>query len=297
MSKYCIGNYIHDMRKEKGYTQEDLAFGICSSGTLSRIENGKQVPSASTYEALMQRLGESPQLFSVYVSREELEYDKMNRTILSMLVKNQWRELGAILKIYEQNIQQENHRGRQFLLYTRAILRSYQNETSDNVLQELQKALEITIPQYNEKELLSKRTMTYDEFIIWNNIAIQHRRMGEHKRAFLILKKLLKYLERQNVDEEDTARLYPVILHNLAQWHNQENSYEKAVKTCARGVELCIDYGKLYPLPYLLYQQAIGLNGMGNISEAGELFQQAKIILGVMKRGTANLELEIAITL
>ncbi|WP_075717340.1 helix-turn-helix domain-containing protein [Roseburia sp. 499] len=54
---YEIGSFIHDLRVERGYSQEELCYGICSTGNLSKIENGIRMPNRKTIEALMQRLG------------------------------------------------------------------------------------------------------------------------------------------------------------------------------------------------------------------------------------------------
>ena len=40
-----------------GLTQEELCEGLCEPATLSRIENGRQAPSRSRANALLQRLG------------------------------------------------------------------------------------------------------------------------------------------------------------------------------------------------------------------------------------------------
>ena len=40
MAIYSMGEVIRRLRKEKGYTQEELSEGICTPGGLSRIENG-----------------------------------------------------------------------------------------------------------------------------------------------------------------------------------------------------------------------------------------------------------------
>ena len=45
-----LGDIIRDLRKSKKITQEELADGICSSVSISRIENGTQMPSGSTLE-------------------------------------------------------------------------------------------------------------------------------------------------------------------------------------------------------------------------------------------------------
>ena len=45
MQKNTLGEIIHHLRKKAGLTQEALADGICSPVSISRIENGKQMPS------------------------------------------------------------------------------------------------------------------------------------------------------------------------------------------------------------------------------------------------------------
>ncbi len=57
MYYYSCGQLIKKLRKNGGLTQEELADGICSVSTISRIENDRQVPHLKKMEALLQRLG------------------------------------------------------------------------------------------------------------------------------------------------------------------------------------------------------------------------------------------------
>lgn len=57
MPIFQFGFMIKQRREELGYTQEDLADGICSVPTLSRIENGDRMPTREHFEMLIQRLG------------------------------------------------------------------------------------------------------------------------------------------------------------------------------------------------------------------------------------------------
>ena len=51
LATYEIGQRIRGVRESRGMTQEELADGICSTGTLSKIENGLQVPKRKTFTA------------------------------------------------------------------------------------------------------------------------------------------------------------------------------------------------------------------------------------------------------
>lgn len=62
-----LGETIRSLRKRAGLTQEQLAEGICSPVSVSRIENGRQMPSRPVLDALLARLGSGTyQLCDVY---------------------------------------------------------------------------------------------------------------------------------------------------------------------------------------------------------------------------------------
>jgi len=54
MSVFQLGPILKARREELGLSQEDLADGICSVPTLSRIENGERMPTKNHFEMLMQ---------------------------------------------------------------------------------------------------------------------------------------------------------------------------------------------------------------------------------------------------
>jgi ribosome-binding protein aMBF1 (putative translation factor) len=51
-----IGKRIHDVRKTKGISQEDLAKGICSQAQISKIEKGQSHPTVKTLFLISERL-------------------------------------------------------------------------------------------------------------------------------------------------------------------------------------------------------------------------------------------------
>mgnify|MGYP001724095952 CR=1 FL=1 len=54
-----LGSTIRLLRRQRHLTQEQLAEGICSPITVSRIENGHQMPSKAILDALLSRLHSS----------------------------------------------------------------------------------------------------------------------------------------------------------------------------------------------------------------------------------------------
>lgn len=69
MSIHNKGALIQTARKKANLTQEQLASGICSTNTLSLIENGTLTISSSYFEALLSRTGASYSAYPHYHSR------------------------------------------------------------------------------------------------------------------------------------------------------------------------------------------------------------------------------------
>ena len=63
MATYVIGDFIRETRIRKGYTQEEVSYGICTPASLSRIENGMQTPGRYILDKLMERLGMENSVF------------------------------------------------------------------------------------------------------------------------------------------------------------------------------------------------------------------------------------------
>ena len=58
MIYYTMGEVIKESRIRSKMTQREVARGICSTATIARIEQGKQMPSRRVLEELFRRLGE-----------------------------------------------------------------------------------------------------------------------------------------------------------------------------------------------------------------------------------------------
>lgn len=60
MRSNSLGEIIRSLRKQAGLSQEELADGICSPVSISRIENGTQMPSGNVLDETMEaiRMGE-----------------------------------------------------------------------------------------------------------------------------------------------------------------------------------------------------------------------------------------------
>ena len=85
MDEITFGEVIRSIRKAKGMTQEEVAEGICSTSSLSKMENGSQVPSRQRFQKIMERLGEPGYSYAHFFSSGEAEREQYRREALEAL--------------------------------------------------------------------------------------------------------------------------------------------------------------------------------------------------------------------
>ena len=83
-----IGAVIRRRRVELGLSQEDLADGVCSVTTLSRIENGERMPTQNHLEILLQRIGYSDMMVQSYLSEEDFLAHDLKFKIRQAFIEN-----------------------------------------------------------------------------------------------------------------------------------------------------------------------------------------------------------------
>lgn len=285
MAKYVVGDFIYHVRTKRGYTQEELAEGICTTGTLSKIENGSRMPSVSTYEALMQRLGEPASLFSVYLGKRELEADNFYRKMIRVLARRESTNPVIMLQEYGAALVKYRLKESPIMICLKAICHTMMEEPPQKVLKELYAALKLTEPIDAEIwRKSSKKLLTFDEIMIWNNIAIQYKRMEQYERAIAIWRGLREYLNVREVDREEMAKIYPIIVYNLAGMYAMEKIYTEAIRHSEEGIQTCIEYGRLFPLPYLLRQKGQELKELGDLYASEECIRKSEILWDIVKQ-------------
>lgn len=277
MSGYTLGDLIYETRKQLGVTQEELAFGICAPGTLSKIENGLAVPKRRNYEALMQRLGKSAGSCEVCSSRNDRELHTMMRKIMRKIAADDIQGGYELLEEFRKKAGVEPLT-MQFIQYITAIIHGRQKTEPKLVLEELFRALGMSIRDV-KNYAAQRRRYTFDEMIIFNNIAIQYQRQGELKKALRVLIWLKEYLEERGAVDETKEKVYPLILHNTANLLYGKAIFHDALELYDAGIDSCMQCGRYHLLPYLLHGKsachiALGDKEEADISgrQAGELF-------------------------
>lgn len=289
MANYTVGEMVYEHRTARGYSQEELSFGICSTSSLSRIENNCQIPGRTIFEALMQRLGVSDSLFSVYVSREEMEIHKLVQEMAWSLERLNFGKVKRIVEELEGRLGRNSHLDRQYVAFAKA--RVFLDRTGDRekYFEMLLAAIRMTMADFEPEKGFQRRLLTFHEITILNNIAVELYGSGRDGTGLKLLFELKEYMDTHIIDEEEKAKKYPLILYNITTRLGGQDRHQEAYELCGQAIEYCIEHNKLIALPYLLTNMASASAELKMGAKAEELFQQAVMLFAICKK-EANVE-------
>ena len=233
MALYNIGNFIKQRREELGITQNELAEGLCSPVTLSRLENGTQTPHQSTVRALLQRLGYSDALMFQAAGREEFEIAQLKvkiRQLYNTRDRDGARELFAKLGEYKGFFSVSD---RQFyeIIY---VLLNKENIPVSKAAEMLENAIRLTHPNYRRDN--PPKVLCYEESLAMINIAVFIDMGGERDNAIDVLYYLKRYYEQHFIDIENVKKMLPMIMYDLSKILGLAGRYDECIEVCMQGI-------------------------------------------------------------
>lgn len=261
MRETFIGEKIRQRRLALGLTQEELCEGLCEPSTLSRIENGRQTPSRSRANALLQRLGLPNDRYYAILTPKEAEVDSLQESINTYL--EQFEQMLGEDKIQAQKaalnelekldmVIDDDHIIRQYILAKRAMLGTVEKPYDfDTRLDMLLRAIRMTVPGF-DPQMMDGHLYSLDETEIINQIGTVYSLNGQNKKAAGIFSQLLSYVERHYEDVTRPSRYLSLISYNYARELCLLGYYQKAIEVAEVGRISCLKYGYCQFLPGLL---------------------------------------------
>ena len=280
MAHYAVGSLIREARERQKYSQEELSYGICTASTLSRIENGIQAPGKRILEALMQRLGIVDRIYNSYLTAEEMERYETEERLTRCLAKKDYAQSEKLVNLLEEKISQipkkeySQKLEEQYVCFAKILIRKHQGENARYILEQLIEVIRMTIPDFDGVHIRA-RLLTFHEISILNNIGCTYHAVGNVWDALRLLFELKEYIEEHIFGGQELSVKYLMILQNLSTWLGQEGHHQEALKLCQKGIEFCIEYGKLHTFPMLLCNKACALAELGQFDVSKESFYQS----------------------
>lgn len=272
MAVYVVGDFLRETRLRKGYTQEEVSYGICTTASLSRIENGAQKPGRLILEKLFERLGTENNLFNSFVSKEEMELYLEIQTLIRNVTDGDLQRIEEQIDIVDKLTKNTSELERQSLFWAKGTLAAQKYGNNEKAIEWLMRAIQITLPDFDGKNPLRNHLLTFDEITIINSIAVRHGEKGDLLTAIQLDMWLKEYMENKIVDGKMKTAKYPMILYNLSYWLGDENCHNEALKMAEQGVDYCVKYGNLPALPTLIFNKGAALAELGRSDEAKNAF-------------------------
>ena len=235
MSYYPLGYIIKNRREELQLSQEDLAEGICSVSTLSRIENGERIPSKNHYEMLMQRLGYSALSLDYFTDKQDFIIHELKFKIRHAYIEKEFGQCRRLLEKLTSLTGERSTIDTQFISLYDTLL-NQKSMPVEEKLERLEAALRLTCPQYGEN--FAPKVLSYEEICILNNIAQSYKALLQRPRTIELLYVIKNYYDRQVCSAEEALRTQPMILYNLSSSLGLEGRYDECIAVCDEAISL-----------------------------------------------------------
>ena len=216
MAVYVVGDFLRETRLRKGYTQEEVSYGICTPASLSRIENGAQKPGRLILEKLFERLGTENNLFNSFVSREDVELYSAIQELIRNITDDDVAKIESQIEVVEKLSTNASDLEHQCLYFAKGELERQREKNDEKAMEMYMKAIQITLPDFDGKNPLRNNLLTFDEIMIINAIAILHANGDDIMTAIKLDTWLKEYMEEKVVDGKMKTAKYPMILYNLS---------------------------------------------------------------------------------
>ncbi|MCM1056752.1 MAG: helix-turn-helix domain-containing protein [Firmicutes bacterium] len=284
MSNNTMGEIIRSLRKRAHMTQEELAEGICSPISVSRIENGTQMPSGTVLEALLSRLGTSTyQICNIYYQTDkQLAFGREADRIAELLRSGQLSEAKGGLAALEKAAGGDSV-NRQYYLLLSATAMLYEEADMEKVLSVLYQAIEITKPSFDFSDFRNE-LLTVREANILSVITVALFRSDQTIRAIHLGEELYCALKKHMSAVSGYVLLRVNVAFNLAQFMEKEHRYEEALIYCQEAEALSMNSQEQMLLPEILFLKAKALHLQGNDAESGVILKAIVPYMELIKK-------------
>lgn len=256
MAVYSMGSILKKCREAKGITQEELCLGICTPSALSKIEHGYREPSYVKFASLMERMGEWPEAYDIFVGDKVYAINELQSKIRRHIFRQEFEEAKAAIDELEVLLKAfpDETVYHQFLELQKIIC-EFRGNIKLQQIQELERVLKWTVPNYG-KYPIEECFLSHQELNLVNNIAIGYGENNEIDKAIEILLSMKIYLERNSMGNRMRESIYSMILPNLVKYLGLGKYYDKALSIAEETIGIFKESGKTFYVALMHYDIA-----------------------------------------
>lgn len=210
------GKFLRAERKYRGLRQADIADGICSVDTISRIENGSQIPTATIFSMCMERLGVSGFSYGDFFDSASVRMYELRQTIRLCFDFEDMEGAVDALGEYKEALGHGNIWDRQFFEFARVRYLHSVGETNARCLDEYKKAALMSLTDLEGRRDFVGRALTATEISILAEIGILQYGTGFKIDAVMLYNRMLIHVRRYSKTGGPAGDCFGKILSNTA---------------------------------------------------------------------------------
>ncbi len=286
MIQSLLGNMLREQRERFNISQEDLCGDACAVSTLSRLENGRHMPSRKTIEYFFSKLGMRAPLNMIPLSDEDyircnIESEIMNRTAGGNY------EIMELLERYKAADPKMDSFEHQFYETYFALYNRHHDFPLEQCQKQFADALRLTIKDFELGKNINANFLSSNEIELLNEIALTEYDMNHVESAIWYFEYIIDYCNKEYLTERERGRYLPPYLFNLSNYYGKLEKYEKALELTDKGIAACVKYGDLVNFPYFIFNKGYGQACLGNLEEGKN---NIALAFGIFKQMGKNAE-------
>lgn len=251
MREQGIGKGIYELRKEAGYTQSQLAKGVCSVSELAKLESGEIMLNHLQIDRLFSRLGKAPAKLIYLLPKEIYQIYAIRYHIQRCIAIKELEQAETLLCKYERMKRSEEPLNRQFIEMQRAQVSWIQGRMYEEIASLIGQAIRRTILEENAMKMGDALSSEELNLLLFR---WEVSKESDNPRPVGELKELLAYCERHCTDQEELTKVYPYVALLLAKYGECAVEESELRYILKKALELLREEGKVFFMPEVIEQ-------------------------------------------
>ncbi|CAD5903051.1 helix-turn-helix domain-containing protein [Carnobacterium maltaromaticum] len=257
-----LGLFIKNIRRAKGFTQNEFAEGICTQATVSNLESNRGIPSIQTLVALTDRLNIDLNDLVEYLPSKNVKIETFLET-RELLRKQDYVELKKVLLKINNPADLTTFEVKEYR-YLMGMVALYGEKEYDEALYQFNVGLQEGF----------KQTTRMIETLTLNGIGTAYFLNNEVEKAAIYIKNSVSQLEEmmsgnlQQVDLNDSVQIYST----AAMYYSYMKDYTKANNLYKKASDLQKKENELFGVDTVYYERGVNFAKMGDLAQAKKMF-------------------------
>lgn len=231
MDSELIGKKVKELRINAGYSQSELAEGICTQAQISKIEKGTVFPMANTLFLISKKVGVDPNYFFDIGTTPKLDEIQKVKQEISFLKRNlQYKQIEKIVEKELLNpFFRENSVNYQYLLWHVGVVQCEVFKKPEVAIRTMEKAFKLTPVD---------KIWSEQQIEIALSIGSVNSTMGENEKALDLYKLIKEEMDKKVLIKN--SLIHSRYFYSIARVYTRLREYGQSIEHCEEGIDYCI---------------------------------------------------------